>query len=91
MRISFDTVKLVFSGMKVLCGSIKVSNQRGVLTSLHVSHQDPLEDTPEKAEEEGDPTQVSLYILNGTSISVSLFLYIPVTILSVPSSSRELI
>lgn len=50
--------------MGILCGSIKVSNQRGVLTSLSVSYHNRLEDVSERAEAEEDLIQVSLVILN---------------------------
>jgi len=55
--------------MGVLCGSIKVSNQRGVLTSLSVSHHKVSEDVPAKADEEEDLTEVSLYrLLNAVDL-----------------------
>ncbi|KAG0616196.1 hypothetical protein M758_5G098000 [Ceratodon purpureus] len=53
-----ETVDRLKSDMKLLCGSIKVSNQRGVLTGMSVSHQIiPFGDTPTRGEEELNSTQ----------------------------------
>jgi len=47
--------------MKVLCGSITASNQRGALRSLGISCDDRLL-APERAEEEEIPIQVSMVV-----------------------------
>lgn len=49
--------------MKVLCGSIKVSNQRGALTCSSVFHEKGSEGLPFRTEAEDDIIKVSLFIL----------------------------